>query len=262
MTATLNIKLPNSWFDLTEDQAAFVSRLLFMQLSETDIITRCFLKFAGVKILSRDPEWLITKDEPDGIQVYWFRTKELGKFWLDVDMASTLIHHLDFIIEDISLFKNPAMIGKYTGCNYRLYGLCLAEWIMLDQFYIAFAKTQRVEFLDKMLAVTYRKDGEKYSEEEDISKLAMRFRRIKARDKYIVFLWYTSVKMWLKIKYYYLFSTGSETGEQQPADEYVLGLLSSLNDGVVANNPQIKLTPAHEVFYELNRRIERQQTKM
>jgi len=39
-----------------------------------------------------------------------------------------------------------------------------------------------------------------------------------------------------------------------------MGLLSALNEGDITHNPAIKATECHEVFYELNRKIEKSQT--
>lgn len=261
MTQQLNISLPKGWQELTEKQLKFISRLFFMKLSETDILTQCFLEFTGIKILNRDPEWIITDTEPDGVQVYWFKNKELGKFWMDVELLSTMIHHLDFLLGEISLFKNPEKIGRYFGCNHMLFGISLEEWILLDQYYIQYAKTQQLNLLDLMLAITYTCKDEKYGEKTDLTKRELRFKKINETEKYIVFIWYTSVKMWLKQKYFYLFDGEGGSAQQSPAD-YVLGLLSALNEGNVALNPQIKKTSVHEVFYELNKKIERSKTNM
>lgn len=261
MSIQLDIKLPNSWAELTPDQLRYVSRLIFYKMPEVEILSRCFFMFTGIKILNRDPEFVITRDEPDGEQVYWMRRKDKGKFSMGVDLASTLIHHLDFLLDEITLFKNPEKIKGFKGCSHRLYDLSLEEWILLDQFYIAYAKTEKIEFLNKMLAITYTSEGEKYDESVSLDKRAKRFKRVKEADKYTVFLWYTGVKLWLKNQYYYLFDSSGGDGATSPAD-YVLGLLSSLNDGNVALNPQLKKTACHEVFHELNRRIEKSKTSM
>jgi len=256
----LNITLPGSWAELSEKQLYFVSKLLYMEVPELELLTRCFLEFAGITILSKDPEIVITDDATEGELCYWFKKSGTGRFYLDVDMATTLIHHLDFLVTEITLFKNPAKIGKYAGCNFKLYGISLEEWLVVDQMYIGYAKTRRVEFLDNMLAVLYHLPGEKWDEQTNLATRAARFKSMPEYTRYIVFLWYTSCKLWLKGKYFYLFDS-SDTGDaSQSANDYVMSLISSLNEGNVANNPQIKHTPCHEVFYELNRKIEKAKT--
>jgi len=256
----LDIKLPNSWGELSEKQLLFVSKLIYMELPQLEVISRCFLEFSGITILSKDPEIVETDDAPEGELCYWFKKPGIGKFCLDVAMATTLIHHLDFLINEITLFKNPAKIGRYKGCNFKLYGLTLEEWIVVDQMYIGYAKTRRIEFLDNMMAVLYCLPGEVWDEKTDLAERAARFKKMPEHTRYLIFLWYTSCKLWLKGKYFFLFDSNDSGESGTSANEYVMTLLSSLNEGNVSNNPQIKRTPCHEVFYELNRRIEKSKT--
>lgn len=204
MNKQLNITLPESWAQLSEHQIAFVSKLLYMEVPELELITRCFLEFSGITILSKDPELVVTNDAPEGELCYWFKKSGTGKFCLDVDLSSTLIHSLDFLVNEITLFKNPAKLGQYTGCNFKLYGLSLEEWIIIDQMYIGYAKTKNIKFLDNMLAVSYTLPGEKWDESADLNKRASRFTAIPEHSRYIIFLWYTSCKLWLKVKYPFL----------------------------------------------------------
>lgn len=256
----LNITLPTSWAGLSEKQLYFASGLLYNKVPETELLTLCFLHFAGLRLLARDPEIIKTETQPDGELCYWFKSPGMGKFYLSVDVFASIIHKLDFLITDVDLFKNPAKIAGYTGCNFKLYGLTLEEWLIVDQMYIGYAKTQRIEFIDNMLAVLYHLPSEKWDETADLSQRAARFAKVPVGDKYIIFLWYTACKMWLRNKYPFLFETSDSNNEPQSANDFVMGLLSALNEGNVANNPLVKRTPCHEVFYELNRKIEKAKT--
>lgn len=251
----LHITLPEKWDQLTEPQLQYISRLMFNELPEAELLTRCFLNFTGVKLLHQDPV------DIDGEQCYMFTKKGLGKFNLSVDMVATITAHISWITKEITLFKNPSRIGRYEGCHYKLYGLTLEEWLIVDQMYIGYARTKEMQFMDNMLAILYRLPGETWNEAAKIEARAKRFRKVKPEIKYLVMLWYTSCKLWLKSKYIYLFAApdGNSIGLQS-ANDYVMGLLSSLNEGDVTHNPQIKATECHEVFYELNRKIEKSQT--
>jgi len=252
---SLNITLPESWDQLTEQQLEYVSRLLLNEMPEVELRTRCFLNFTDIKLLHQDAQLI------DGEMYFLFKKKGIGKFNLDVDMVATITNRLSWITSDITLFKNPGRIGKYTGCHFKLYGLTLEEWIIADQMYIGYAKTKDFKFLDNMLAILYKKENETWNASANLECRAKRFTDIKPEIKYLVFLWYTSCKLWLKIKYPYLFAApdGTKTGHQS-ANDYVMGLLSALNEGDITHNPQIKATECHEVFYELNRKIEKAQT--
>jgi hypothetical protein len=248
----INITLPQKWDQLSEQQLEFVSKLLLREVPEVELITRCFFHFSGIKILSKDPVML------DGELCYEFKKSGSGRFPLDIDLTTSIIQRMEWITHEITLFANPARIKRYTGCHFKLYGVTLEEWLIVDQMYIGFAKTKDVKFLDNMLAILYTKPGEKWDTAVSLSDRAKRFKRVPLFRKYLIFLWYTSVKLWLRTKYTYLFSdAGGKT--VQSANDYVMGLLSSLNEGDVTHNPQIKATECHEVFYELNRKIEKSQ---
>lgn len=249
----LHIVLPEAWDQLTEPQLNYVSRLLLNDMPEVELLIRCFLNFTGIKLLHQDPQLI------NGEMCYLFKKSGTGKFNLDVDIVTTITNRLSWITSEITLFKNPAHIRNYNGCHYKLYALTLEEWLIADQMYVGFAKTKDFKFIDNMLAVLYKKEGETWNSSAKLSSRAKRFTRIKPEVKYSIILWYTSAKIWLKAKYPYLFAEGDSTA-QQSANDYVMGLLTALNEGDVTHNPQIKATECHEVFYELNRKIEKAKT--
>lgn len=254
-TQPLHITLPESWDQLTEAQLAYVSRLLLNEMPVAELLTRCFLNFTGIKLLDHDPV------DIDGELCYLFKKSGYGKFNLDVDMVATITGRLAWITSEITLFKNPARIGKYNGCHFKLYGLTLEQWLIVDQMYIGYARTKDMQFINNMMAILYHPDGERWNEASRIEILAKRFNHTKPEIKYLVFLWYTSCKLWLKIKYPFLFAASDgNTAAYQSANDYVMGLLTALNEGDITHNPQIKATECHEVFYELNRKIEKSQT--
>lgn len=254
-TNELHITLPEKWDQLTAPQLQYVSRLFLNEIPEFEMLTRCFLNFTDIKLLHQDPV------DIDGERCYLFKKKGTGKFNLSVDMVATIESRLNWLLGEITLFKNPPKIGRYIGCHYKLYGLTLEEWLIADQMYIGYAKTKNMQFLNNMLAVLYRLPGETWNEKASIETMANRFTKVKPEIKYMVMLWYTSCKGWLISKYTYLFDSSANTSiGQQSANDYVMSLLSSLNDGDVTHNPQIKATECHEVFYELNRKIEKSKT--
>ncbi len=254
MNQVINITLPERWDQLSEKQLEYVAKLFLREIPTVDLITHCFFRFSGIKILQKDPVML------DGELCYQFKKSGSGRFPLDIDLTTSIIQRLEWLTGEITLFHNPEKIKKYTGCHFKLYGLTLEQWLVADQMYIGFAKTKDIKFLDNMLAILYTSPGEQLNDSSSLEDRSKRFRRVPRFRKYLVFMWYTSVKLWLRIKYPYLFSDGPGSTIGQSANDYVMGLLSALNEGDVTHNPQIKATGCHEVFYELNRKIEKSQT--
>jgi hypothetical protein len=245
----IELKVPTSFGDCTSRQLEFLSRLLLLELPAADIKVRCFLSFTGLVLVKSNPALV------DGLLCYHFRHKLHGDFILDTDRFADMISRLNWIDQPVTLFDLPQKIGSAQACNSRLYGLQLDAWLMLDLLYGRFAQTKDPELLDQLLAVVYTRTGELFEEGKHIARHARRFKGVAHWKKHLVFLWYTAVKLWLMQKYYYVFA-GSGSGADTPVDELIMGLISSLNEGNVANNMVIKTTDVHEVLFELNRKIE------
>jgi hypothetical protein len=245
----IQLKVPTSFGQCSARQLEILSRLLLSGLPETDIKVNCFLKFAGLRLVKSNPELV------DGQLCYQFRHKLYGKFILDTDRFADIISRLSWIDQPVTLFDLPEKIGSARACNSRLYGMQLDAWLMLDLLYGRFAETKDPALLDEMLAVVYTRPDELFEEGKHIARNARRFKGVATWKKHLVFLWYTAVKLWLMQKYYYVFD-GSNSGANTPVDEMIMGLISALNEGNVANNQVIKTTDVHEVLFELNRKME------
>jgi len=241
---------PTEFGKMSMKQLAYFSRLLLKKLGPEEVKMLCLLKFTGLKLMQKSP--VKNEDEQD---CYLFKLKNTGTFLIDVDRVTDMLTRLDFLDKDVTLFDLPETIGRYNACDSRLYGIRLDEWLLADRMYGEFSRTKDVKFLNLMLAVFYRETGEQWNDGDSVEKWARRFRWVPLYRKYIVFLWYTGVKLWLINKYWHVFNGGESTGET-PGDEMIMGLLSSLNDGKVADNNIIKSSEVHEALYELNRKIE------
>jgi hypothetical protein len=208
------------------------------------------LNFTGLRLLQKSPI-----QNKDGQICYVFSLHGAGKFLLDVERFAEMVDRLSFLEKDVTLFELPLALKNFNACDSLLYGIRLDEWLLADQMYAEYSRTKDDRFLNMMLAVFYRKPGEKWDDGNSTEARAKRFRKVPAHRKYIVYLWYTGVKLWLMQKYWHVFN-GSESTGSTPPDEIFMGMLSSLNEGKVADNGTIKATEVHEVLYELNRKIE------
>ncbi|MDA3943713.1 MAG: hypothetical protein PF694_09270 [Bacteroidetes bacterium] len=245
----IHLKVPTSFGQCTGRQLEFLSRLLLLDLPAADIKVRCFLEFTGLALIKSNPMPV------DGKLCYHFRHKIHGRFVLDTDRFADMISRLAWIDQPVTHFELPNKNGRARACNSRLYGLQLDAWLMLDLLYGQYASSKESELLSQMLAVVYTRPGELFEEGEHIAARARRFKGVAPWKKHLVFMWYTAVKLWLMHKYFYVFA-GSGSDADTPVDEMIMGLISSLNEGNVANNQVIKTTDVHEVLFELNRKIE------
>lgn len=245
---TINLTVPVKWSELTIKQLEYFSKMILKELSETELMTLCFLKFSGLK--------LIKKAIPDKTgYLYIFKKKGFPRFTMDADQATSCIFKMDFLVKDVSLFQLPAKIKRYQVYDYRMFDVNLEQYLLLDSYYQAFLSSKEVNYLNKMLAVMYHKPGEKWDNEK-LPEWEKRFKRVPVFRKYLIFLWFSGLKKWFMEKYWFVFNSGDDTGAAPAPDEIVLQLISALNEGDITHNKEILATNIHEAFFELNRKIE------
>ncbi|KAF0200635.1 MAG: hypothetical protein FD170_3384 [Bacteroidetes bacterium] len=249
MTQTVSITIPQGWEKLSTENLEYLSKLIISEASETEIMIRCFLKFAGMKIIKKDPV-VVGSD-----LCYLFRKKGYKNFLFDIERAAFAAEKMRFLVNPPTLFRLPERVKNYVPIDWRLFSVSLEEYLLLDQYYNEFLKTRKASDLDVMMAIVYKPKGEKF-DVSILAKLANRFKKVPLYRKYIVYLWFTAVKAWFINKYWFAFNRSSGGGESTP-DEMVLGILSALNGGNVTLNKEILATSVHEVLYEINQLIER-----
>lgn len=248
---SINLTAPKSWQELSESQLNYIARQLMSKADAAEIMVNCFLQFTGLRIRRKYPY-----KDADGVW-YRFSKRGVGSFDLDADRFTWLAKKFEWITDDISLFRNPKRVLWFTGCNYKMYGVTFERWFLVDQYYNAYCKTRKPVFLNKMMAVCYRLPGESWNEGKNLDKRSRLFRLVPMYRKYVVFLWYTSLKKYLSYKYPQVFSSGNGGSTvEQSANELIMGITSALNEGNITLNDKIRKTDIHEVLHELNRKIE------
>lgn len=250
MKTTIELTVPVKWMDLSSKQLEFLAKLLIKGADETEVMTRCFIEFSGLKLIKKIPV------EIDHELNYIFKKKGYQRFLLDVDRATGMIQKMDYLINKAELFRLPERIKKYVPVNYSMYGVSLEQYILLDQHYARFIETKDPDLLTRMLAIVYHNPDEKWGDKK-LDEMSRRFKRVPLFRKYIIFLWFTGVKAWFVEKYWFVFNSSESSSSDQPADEIIMGLVSALNEGNITLNESILQTDVHQVMFELNRKIER-----
>lgn len=243
----VDVKLPKSWNQVTGQQMVKLASLFLKYQKKPDFLIQCFLLFSGWKV-----EYLKGFSE-NGKHYYWFSKKGINRFAVDTEVFRTLVNSLNWITEGFGLPASMPEIKDYQTCNVKLYNVTLDEFLNADNYYNAFAQTGTPGYLNRLVAVFYRRKGEKW-DPELMEKRWNRFMQEPYEARYAVFMWFSGVKSFLVSKYPYIFS-GNSSGNISP-DETILNLLSSLNNGDVTHNQQIFKTHVHECFHELNLKAE------
>jgi hypothetical protein len=244
----LNLTLPAGWHELTEKQLDYFAILLLNKVPEPELLARCFMRFSGLCLVRQNP--IIIQDA----LCYLYKKKKCGEHWINIGLFADMVSSLEWLLEDVKLFKNPVKIGALIGCNYKLFGISLEEYLIADQMYLSYAHTNNVEYLDRMIAVLYRRKSDRWNEGKKLSRWVRRFSQISLHRKYVVYLWFTGVKAWIIETYPYIFQ--SSGGESQSSTQLVMSILAALNLGDISKNPEIKRTEVHEALDMLNRKCE------
>jgi len=128
---TIDLTVPVKWSDLTIKQVEYFSKMFLKQMSETEIMTLCFLKFSGLKLIKKAVK------ETTGYQ-YIFKKRGHPRFMMDADQATSCISKMEFLVKDVSLFHLPLKIKGYRCYDYRLFDVTLEQFLLLESFFSDF----------------------------------------------------------------------------------------------------------------------------
>jgi len=231
------IKLPTSWSELTADQVKYIVKQKFTAPNLETFMTNSLIYLLGFKPLKG------VRVGEGNLQFSFVKDKK--RYLLDAITTLTLFEKIGFLTEPASPMECP-QFEKLQSPNSRLYQITLKDFLYIDRLYCDFLATTDSQKLDPFFAKLFRgKNG---------------FKKVEEIDKFVVVFWYTSIKSWLKEKYPYVFSESEfyeeEEFEQTPVEEYLITIIASLNEGRAADNEAIKNGEVHEMFFELNRKIE------
>jgi len=240
-------KLPSGWHELTIKQVLVVSKLFISNHGDKDFAVRCFLAFTGWKPLRKH------EFADDNKTWFWFKSREKGTFCVDGEIYTDLVKKLDWILAEIKLISVLPDLGRSKPIDCRLYEVTLDEYLFLDSAFNAYAKTKEKRYLNRMLAIVYRRKNETWNSDR-LNKMVRRFWFVPFYKKYVIFLWFIGIKGFLRTEYPYLWQDGE--GSPISHAQAVLNLLSSLNNGDITKNKEIFKTHVHEAFYELNLKAE------
>lgn len=256
-------KLPANWHELTLPQIYAVSKLFINNSGAKDFTVRCLMAFTGWKLLRKKEVTEFVPETSEGTQIpegpyifktwFWFRAPGEGKFLVDAEIYSDLVKSLEWLVTEIKLIHILPQLGQLDPVDVRLYEVTLDEYLFLDAAFSAYVQTKRIKYLNRMLAIVYRKKNETWNS-SILDKKTRWFWLIPFYKKYVIFLWYVGLKSFLKDQYPFVWQN-SGSGEMSHA-QMILNLLSSLNNGDVTKNKELFKTHVHEAFYELNLKAE------
>lgn len=247
--AALHITLPSKWSDLSAQQVQRVAYYRQSQLSETEYLVRLAAEFADLKPRG-------SRVTESGEMEYRFYHRDRGNVWLSAEDMALVADALRWTTGDPEPMAAPPLDG-YTVPDSSLYGISLEQFITADTACAAYIRLKDERALRVMTAALYPRRA---FDPDSLEAEARRLANWPMWQLMAVLMWFCGAKKALCKKYPYVFSTGDDAAAPIQGDELMMGLLSSLNDGRVADNEQIRRIDIHEALFEVNRKIKASQS--
>jgi hypothetical protein len=211
MRKIIDIKVPNCWQQLKDNQLRYVYKLLNGNFSLPQIQTLCLFKWAKMKVKRREGSFFIVKYEKQVFPVSALQITEAiqAMKWLG-----------DFPVYPVRLSR----IGLHRPLPAGFQGVPFGTFLSLDNLYQGYLQTRKHDIAIDMARIMYQS---KFQSSESKGKLAWLCQVVKkfCGAKHIhhlskieeinVFYWFTSVKRYFANMFTHFFSTSEdELGEK------------------------------------------------
>ena len=229
---TINLTVPTSWSDLTQEQLRYVYVLMarYGNAQETwiKVAASSVFRWNGLRIVSPyGSNWLIRVDN----QEFVMATPEFAQVcrtleWLKDIPASPV--RLDVIDGAVALPPDPT------------YDLTLEQWLACENLYQGYHYTQDPAHLRSMAAMLYRKEDICLTPSEEISN----------------FYWWSSVKLMVSAMFPHFFKPAPVKADDIPDADTVRrsvdAQIRALTKGDISKEDQILSMPAIRALTELD----------
>lgn len=241
------LKSVPSWNKLSEKELLAIAKIFRQPKYEKSLPTKAFLAVNGLRV---KPGHVLTRTSDGYIfKSYIFQKNWKRKFTIGANIFASMVKKMEWIEDPITMFQPLRRIAGYKSSDFRLYDTSLEQFLFADKMYNAFISTGKIGYLRQLAAAYYRPQKRAFNTSSN-KRRSIKFVFASKDQLYVTFLWFTAVKRWINGKYPFVFK--SDESSSMPADESLLCLLSSLNQGDVTRNPKIFKTHVHEALYQIN----------
>jgi hypothetical protein len=143
---TLNITLPTSWHELTDNQLQLVYTLFADDFSSTEVKALCLLKWNHIKVLATLPHhrFLIKRGKEQVV----LRTRQ-------IQQATSV---LDFLDSFASIPVRISRISKHRALPADFEKVPFEQYLFVDNLFQGYLNTQQDELLLQMAQILYASD--------------------------------------------------------------------------------------------------------
>lgn len=227
----MNILLPSSWQELTDEQLEYVLFLLSAGYDRQTLLAYCFVRFSGA-----DPQTL------DPLQV------------------AEHLSALDFLASPPDYPVRPGRVGKYSKARYD--ALCrdmtFDTYLACENFYQGYIHTQRTDLSERLTALLYRSPAPagKKNADGDV-------RAPSAALHVAALYWWVGLKAYLARRFTHFFRRAEPHPETdtsavigQELQQAMDAQIRALTGGDITKNPAILQADLYTCLTELNAKAE------
>lgn len=194
---TLNLHVPHSWSELTQDQLRYVLILLTQGWEEWHVRTYLFARLAGIRVLNEKKDgWLCETKTEKGGKV---------RFFLELWQVQSFCEAFDFVFEDTGAENRLDSIGLYKAADLELYDYPFEYYICADNYFQQYLQSDKTS--DEPL-----KELARYLYLDNEGNQAAHI-KCSTYELMGVFLWFMWIKHNFSTKFPHLFKPATEGGE-------------------------------------------------
>lgn len=229
----IDVAIPAGWRELTQKQLMFVFDLIGRGESKESLLTHCFLKWSGVKVLTRD------KDNGD----YMLSFKKHIFGISAIEMAEWM-KPLEWLTEIPDFPVHIAKIGRHKAVAADFHEVIFDKYIDAVYLWNTFVTYENEAVFPLLVEVLY----------------GFKPRKLKPWLKSCIIYWMSSLNRYLAAEYPHLFggakknADGTGTlggGAPAPIEESVNAMLRALTKGDVLKEKDVLKVDTHRALTEL-----------
>lgn len=235
MEISINITLPTSWQELTDDQLRFAYGLIAAQLTEAEVKAHCLLKWAGLKVVGRLSDGRCVLKQKSTRIVFPISKAQLANLllclaWLDEPPSRPV------------RLSRIGLLGRYRAVDAELRGVPFEGFLYCDNLYQGYLHTQSNELLRDMAAVLY---GAPHI-------------RLDAAERVSVFYWFAAVKSLFARTFSHFLQPAGTGGNMlrgslaQQLTEAMNAQLRALTKGDITKEAAVRQLDTWRALYELD----------
>lgn len=239
----ISLTVPRGYAEMTEQQTAYVAKLLLSGQTIENIRVKCFIRFAGIRPIVGNSE------------VYWFvKPKLRGFFSMKVEDVMYWSDRMDWLHQSYIGVHPAQKIGRYHPCHFQLRDTSFIQYIDAENYYQAYLHTADKQYLYKLMATLYQ-PGQKYNN-DNTPKIARKIaRKAKKHECQLALMWMMGIKELFAQKFSDLFVAAPFSEENpEPPNMYkiIRGQLRMLSGGDITKENAVLASKTWTALDELN----------